>query len=315
MRRIDLLISESRAETDNVTYSDTSGISQDQFLRWANSGQTRILSLINQTFPHAFLNESTIDVVSGQGEYDIPTDAFLGSRMVLVEFKNSGVTDQFYYKLVSGRPVERVNGLNGMPVFYIRKDNKILLQPVPDRPGTLRILRQRVMPKLDIRRAVVSSVVLDTVNRTITSLVLDTTLEIDAEKLKAEGYMCVVDKDGNQQMAGIPIDDVNDSTGVVTVSAGFVYKSGESITAGQYVVSGINSTTNSELNDVAERYLVEFMNWKAQKRDSSEDSGEASAEMKDIENDIVQSYSEADADVVYPPILDASYFGSEWRRY
>lgn len=314
MRRIDLLITEARQETDNVTFSENSGIQDDQFIRWSNSAQTRLLSLINQTFPHVFLSESVIDVTANVAEYDVPSDTFIGARIENIEFKSANEEDKMYYRLFSSRPQERTGGLSGLPSTYIRKDNKILLLPTPDRAGKLRILRQKVLPKLDIRRAVVSAVTLDTNARTITSLTLDTTVSIDAAKIESEGYITIVDKDGIQKMNKIPVSDVDDTTGVVTVASGFVYESGETISSGQYVLSGGNSTTNSQLNDVAERYLVEFMIWKGSKRDSSEDSQEAALELKEIENDIVQSYSEADADILYPPIINTSYFGGYNRR-
>lgn len=314
MRRIDLLVNDARTETDNLIFSDSTGIQDSEFLRWANSAQTRIYSLIQQTNPNLFTRETIISAVTNQEAYSIPALTFLGSRISMVEYSKTGQTRD-YYLLKQGSIYERVNGSSGDPAFYIPQSGQLLIQPAPQSGGTFRVITQKELPRLDIRRASVLSVTLDDVTRTITALNLDPTLNLDTTTIEAENYITIVDKDGNIKMDAIPVTAVDPTTGLVTLSAGFVYDSGETIAAGDWVCAGPYSSTNCELSNNVERYLVDFMIWKVEKRDSSQTSQEISQEIKDQEFDITTSYASPTDDIVRPSILDAQYLDTnEWLK-
>lgn len=313
MRRIDLLIDEARQETDNTLFTDETGIQQSEFLRWANSAQTRILSLIQQAHPDLFQRQSEIDAVVNQEEYDIPSKTFLGTRVQMVEYSKTGQARD-YYPLKKGNLHERVNGPSGDPAFYIRFSKKVLVQPKPQNGGKFRLITQLALPRLDIRRATVLSAVLDGTTKTITSLNFDPSLNIDQEEIQNEGYICIVDKDGNLLMEAIPVDAIDMTTGLVTVSSGFTYQTGETIPAGSFAVLGQYSSTHSDLPDVAERYVVDFMCWKLEKRDANSASQEINQELKEQEQDIVDSFGLPDDDVSYVPILDSQYFDYDEDR-
>jgi len=306
MRRIDLLITQAREETGNRFFTDETGIQDSEFLRWANSAQTRIQSLIQSSHPQILQKESLIAGVSGQEKYAIPQNTFLSSRVQMVEYSRTGETRNFY-TLKAGSLHERVNGLSGSPVFYIRFSNYFLVQPAPSSAGVLRVITQGALPRLDIGRATVSSVVLDSTTKTVSSLILDTTTSIDATNIQNERYITIVDRDGIIKMAAIPVTEVNATTGVVTIFPGFIFKEGESITAGEFVTLGVYSSTNTDLPDVCERYIVDFMIWKLEKRDSSGASPEISQELRDQEDDIITSFGMPDDDVSYVTILDPQY--------
>lgn len=310
VRRIDLLLNEARQESDNIEFSDSTGLPDESFLRWSNSAQKRIMSRILQEHPDVFQTEKIITVVQGQEAYSLPSDTFLGTRLENLEYSRDGQARN-YYRLQQGKLPERLNGNAGSPEFYIRRSSEILIQPKPQAAGTLRLTLQRRIPRLDKRRGTVSAVTLDTVNRMITSLTLDTTQFIDAERLQDEYYMSVVDIDGNVQMRAIPVLAVSEATGIVTIGTSFVYEEGETIAVGDYVLLGEYSTTHSQLDEVCERYLTEFMIWKAKKRDSDAEAPEDNQELAAIEEEIVASYAEADSDVDYVPIIDGNFLDSE----
>ena len=310
MRRIDLLINEARRETDNVIFTDETGIQDSEFLRWANSAQTRILSLIQQAHPDLFQRQTIIAGVQGQEEYAIPSKTFLGTRIQMLEYSKTGLARD-YYPLKKGNLHERVNGSSGDPAFYIRFSKKFLVQPAPQNVGSFRAITQLALPRLDTRRAVVLSSVLDTVTNTITSLSFDPSSSIDQENIQDEGYICLVDKDGNILMESIPVDSVDTTTGLVSVTSGFTFQTGETAPAGCYAVLGAYSSTTSELPDVAERYVVDFMIWKLEKRDSNQVSQEINQELQMQEQDIVDSFSIPDDDVSYVAILDPQYLDTD----
>lgn len=307
MRNLELLISQSRRNTENTDFSDTTGISNADFIDWANQGQERLQSLLTAVSSDLFEAEKEVQMVSGQEGYDIPDDAYLKNRLVFLEFTETG-NARDYFALKKGRLRERVNGIPSTPSVYIRRGSQILLQPTPDSSaGKLRITYQKRLPRLDIRQAKVASV--STSGSSITSLTLSTSelLTSDSrEALLEEGYFSVIDKDGIVKMKKVPVLDIDLTTGVVTLDT-FSFESGETIAANNYLVRGPFTTTHSQLPDTCERYLVAYMDWKALKKDSNTDSGEQTVELQTIEKDIVESFAEPDADVNYVPIIDASY--------
>lgn len=309
MRRIDQLVTLVRKLTENTTFSEGVGISDEEIIQAINDGQDRILSQIQLAHPKIFIKELEVQAVSGQQSYSMPTDCYLSTRLERVEFSQSG-RPQEYYNLRAVERWERDQFATGLPYSYIRQDQELFLQPTPQAAGLIRLTYQRAIPKLDKRRATVSSAVLT--GNEITTLTLDSTLSIDNEAIIDEGYICIVDKDGRIKMQAIPVDDVNTTSGLVTVSAGFTFESGETIPTGSYAVLGKFSTTTSQLPEVCEKYLIQCGVWKVQKRDSSGDSQEARDEKLEMEDEIISAFSQADTDVHRIPLINSDYAYPGW---
>jgi hypothetical protein len=201
--------------------------------------------------------------------------------------------------------------------MYIRVAGKVLLNPIPKRSitGGLKIAYVKRLPQLDIRRAQIDTVT--TLNNEITTLVLDITQEIQKDELLEENYFCIVNADGDQTMKSIPYTNIDETTGIVTIAAGFTFEDGETITADDYLVRGTDSTNRSELADTCERYLNGYCNWKVLRRDSSGDSVEQTTELVALQTEIVEIYKETDDDIKYPAIDDVQFLDDEdlWAYY
>ena len=306
MRRIDLLVAQVRRSTENQDYSADAGIQDSEILQYFNDGQGTIETIIQNKFPDVMEAESTIDVIYNQEAYSIPYDAFLGNRVAMVEYSRNGLETN-YRRLPKASKQERLQATNGEPIYYFRRDGKIYLQPKPQggTSGLLRVIYQKAVPRLDIRRAKVGSVTLG--SDSITSLVLDINEGIDDTTLVDEAYISIVDKDGILQMTRIPISAIDTTTGVVTVESGFTFDSGEVIAAGNYVVAGKYSTTHSYLPELCEKYLLEYVDTRLSIRDSSNDATALSAVTQKIEMDIMAAFSEPDADINLVPIISSEY--------
>ena len=309
MKRIDLLITRSRKTTENDNFSDTQGIDDEEFLQYFNDGQDEIQSIIFNSFPDALQVETTISAIAGQEAYNIPSDAFLGNRVEVVEYSPTGNSSD-YIMLKKGAKRERISGVQSTPSYYIRRSKQILLQPQPqDSSGLIRILYQKRVSRLDIRRATVSAVTLGA--SSITSLSFDTTSLLDDSALLEEDRITIVGREGEVKMKNVLIDSINTSTGVVTVNSGFTFDSGETIAVGDYAVRGQDSTTHSQLPQITEKYLLEYANLRINMRDSSQDSGAISSLLQKIESTIKEAFSEPDGEVNYIPILDSQYLEAE----
>ena len=309
MRRIELLIADSREETENVEFTDDTGLSDEEFIRYANDAQSRIQSKITQKSDKVFTDEYEFTTVPSQESYQLPDDILFDNMVSNVEIALSG-RDRDYFPLDQATVKERNTVTFGDPSYYFRLGGKVYLNPVPDTSlNRVRLVYIRRLNRLDKRRATISAVT--TSAQQITSLTLDTTQLIDKTHLDKETRFSVVDADGDVQMRRVKFTNIDDATGIVTIDPSFTFEEDESISVGDYLVGGGFSTNRSELPNSLERYLIAYMNWKVLKRDSSADSQEAQAELLAIETDILESFADVDDDIHKIPLIDQRFIIDE----
>lgn len=300
MKRLNFILAQARRMTNNEDPSEDDGIQDSELIPYVNAGQDRIFGKIVTLHPGLFEKEAEIDSVSGQEVYDLPRDCFLSNKITGIEYSSTGDAED-YYPLEKRYKINRDSGSNGLPGCYILKSGQFIANPIPqDSSGKFRVSYIRDIQHLDLRRGKVSAVTLNSSTKTITSLTLDVAdTNHDQDTLDENDYICIVDKDGVLQMADIDYSAVNSSTGAVTVDSSFVYLTGEEITVGDYVVVNKNTSTHSELPRTCERYLIEYLAKKINHRDSSDDFLVSLKELKDMEDDIVDSFAEVDEDITY----------------
>jgi hypothetical protein len=308
MRRVDLLISASRKATENQEFTATAGIQDEEFLEYLNNGQEEIHSVLQSTFPGIITAYKEDHAVVNQEAYPMPRDLYLGTRIDMIEYSCSGLPTD-YYLLKKGQLKERLNTQAGNPAFYIRRGDEILIQPKPQQSGKIRWSYQRSIPKLDVRRATVLAVTLGT--NTITSLTLNPAVLLDADALLEQGKITIVDQNGVVKMRDIPIDAIDQSTGVVTISAGFTFQNGETISAGNFACRGGFSSTNSQLPELTEKYLLEYCNARILIRDSQTDAAEVGQILLKVQETLRLAYAEPDNDPDRIPLLDMQFLGVE----
>ncbi len=305
-RYIERLIEQVRRQTENEDFSSTTGISTDEFIDYFNDAQHRLQSVITATHPKVFTKEIIIDAIANQESYSLPVDSFMDNMVTNVEYSTTG-DNQDYYLLDNSYLKNRDTTFSGFPVHYIRVAGKIMLNPAPSSAGKIRLWYVKRIDELDLRRGKVNTAIVDSGTNTITTLGFDPagTPALDTESLNKHNYICIADKDGVVKMANIPFDSIDSATGVVTVSAGFTFEDGETLSAGDYVVGGQDTTTHSELPRMCERYLKAYVAWKILKRDSSIDYSEQQAELLSMEQDVVNSYADIMDDVAFIPSLNS----------
>lgn len=301
-RLVDYIIDDIRNHTENNEFSDSIGIADSEFLRFLNDAQYRIHNLITLQHPAVFLEESVSNVVSQQESYALPTFAMLQNKITAVEYSHSGLAKD--YAIV--RPAtlrQRWAGAYGHPKHYYRKSATLYLNPVPQNSSAkIRVTYIKSIPRLDKRRGSVSSVTLDSSTNSISALSLNVSTDtVDSTELDKHTRFCIVDEEGNVKMRNIKFTAIDTTTGVVTIDSSFTYASGETITAGNYVVAGANSSTHSILDDMVERYLIAYTSAKIFHRDSSADLAAAMQELSAMEDDIVQSYADITDDIIEIP--------------
>lgn len=309
MRRLELLINEIRRSTDN---EDASGISDLDIVQYLNDAQGRIQSRITSQFPNVFLTDSNIDLVASQEVYSLPSDIYLGTRIVNLEYLFSDEALD-YAQLTSKTLADRYTASEtDFPSFYIRRDNDILINPIPQvsRTSGLRLTYQHSLRTLDLRRGEVTSASLS--GSTLNSFQLDLTptlsknsgiVSAGADVLDSIDYVSVVDLNGANILKNIPIDSYNSTTGVLTVSSGFTTTVLAAAFAGHFIVGGTNATSHSDLYDICERYLIVYAKLKILERDGKQlEANYQTGELREIEKDIVEAYQTPEEDRIVLPI-------------
>lgn len=309
MRRVEHLITQIRRQTENVQTGITDGITDEEFIQYLNDGQSDIYRAIIRADSRAFTERALIQTQSKVAEYDLPSSMYQFHRIVKVQYSETG-RDEEYRNLQRGYHGE-ITGVESHPTRYILEKNQIILDPKPTTTVTngLRIFYDPKLPRLDKRRTTVASVTIAA--GVVTALTLDTTAPFNVDDYSLDDFLSFVDRDGNTQAAGLPYDSVS-AGGVVTITGGgYTLPSGQTITIGDYVTLGENSTTESRLPENNEDYLLAYGAWKIFKRDSSTDSAEQDAERQQMKADIVSNYADANADVTEIAITDLTYWPEE----
>lgn len=322
MKRLDLLIDHNRRATASQTSINNSGVSELEYVQYYNEGQNKLQSRIIKEHTRAFVTESTINLVAGQEEYDLPVDLYTGTRLKRVEYRYDAGSNN-YYRLSPQTYMSRYTGTEAsIPGWYICKDNTILVNPIPSQSisAGLRVVYNKALRELDVRRGVISAIAktgttLNTITIDLTPTLGkdDVTVDFAADILNKLDHICVVDKWGDAVLEGIPIDSYNSSTGVITVSSGFT----TSLTSGsfvdQYVVGGHYTTTHSELPNMAETYLILYCNYKILRRDAASIELVAQQqELAEAEQDVIDLFKAGESDIYDLPIdaeWDDDYYG------
>lgn len=309
MRKLELLIQQIRRQTENQEFSDTTGISDEEFIQYFNDAQDDLIQAIQMNHPSVLEKEVIQQCVAGQEVYALPSDVFLGTRIRQIDYTPTG-TDTDYFRLKQGHLGERYPGFGSEPAYYIRRSTDILLEPKPQSSrGKIRLTYQKTLPKLDTTKAKIAAVT--TLGTQITALTLDLGTEIDKEHLIEDNYFTVIDKFGAVTMQAILFDDIDDTTGIVTIDPAYNFTVGETIAAGSYLTRSKYSSNVSILPDLCERFLLSHCGWKIFARSSSNDSQDAKTERDIALEVILASFSEPDDDTKYIPVLDASFLDVE----
>lgn len=305
--RTDLLVRAVRDRTGNQSFSATNGVPQREIVLFLNEAQDRIFNKIAMERSTLFTKESFINTVANQASYTLPTDIFLKHNIIKVDYSHNG-NPQNYSPLDQRTPRQEISTA-GYPSAYFLRDGSLILSPIPSSGVTngIRLNYQYTIPTIDIRRGKVSSVSGTAPTLTSITMTSDSTLITESEDDLTNGYVdyiSVVTKDGVQTAKNIPVVSYNASSNVITCS--HTMSSGEVVAAGSYVIFGTNASSHSSLLPLCERYLLEYAVLRTQMRDSNANLMNTSPLLQSIEQEILDSISGLEEDILAIPILDYS---------
>lgn len=310
---IDNIIDDVRKLSENETFDDTVGLDEEEILLFLNQGLKRIHSKIIGVNPEApvFTFEEEINITSGTESYSLSYKAHRGNRILMVEFSHDGSTDN-YGPLRRISPHNRNQGADGFPDSYFVRNSTIYLGATPlDSNGKIRVTYIARARQLDKRRGLIESVEGTATAPTAIEVSDINGLTTDQGEIDKRRFITVVDAEGDIKMANIPITTTQttalsdtDATFQINVdSSNHTALSGETIAAGDYVLSGRYVSTHLEEDDF-EDYIREFAVYKVLKRDSSIDVAEAIQELAQLEAELLDSFAMNSDDISHIPDIN-----------
>ena len=338
MKRFNLILNHTRKITGN---ENVDGIFDNQFVQYANDAQRKMQTIIVSNFNDLFLKEIYLGYESRKLKYELPSDIFASNRLKLVEWLDSSSSssasnwlastsylvgsviigpDKVMYTCILAhtssvsfyaskklRWVESSiynNGYSRLERASINEKSKIIgwytedknlcLTFDPDKTLDLglRISYPRILKDIDIRRGIVSDDSPFTV--TLASVPSNTIFDVD--------YVSVVDFDGNTIQNNIQVSSYASGTGIIITPTTI-----DPACIGGYVVYGKDSTTHSELPEICESYLIEYMALRVSTSDSSSDAQLIAGIFAPLSADLEKIFSIQDESSRYSPIIDSDY--------
>lgn len=315
MKRVDFLIHEARALAEALDVPTTTsdvGFSNEEILRFMNDAQDRMQTLLSNanstSKPFTIEKIISLDADQEEVEFGVGDRVAYHKEIESVEYSRTGL-DTDYTHLDKVHFFNRDTSVSEWPYGYYTRFGKIYLVPQNDNANaTLRVLYERQMDDLDVRRGLISTVT-GLTSTGFTSITLDSTAdESSTPSLSEIDYICICDADGEVQVYNIPVGTYTTSTNVLTPRAGFTFQTGEAIAVNDYVTFHKYTTTHSALPDECERYLLQYTWEQLAMRDSLDDLNRIREQRFAMEADIVANMRSQTGEVAYIPTLDYSEF-------
>lgn len=291
MRRIELLINDVRFNTNNEGINRYSSI---RMIKFFNDAQRTLQSLIHthDTNGKYFVRETFLDLVVNQESYNMPVDIFADNAITGVARLVTTSSIDYYTPMRQLTEKERRKEFG-----YIPQGATVIVSPVPNilLNNGLRINYTYRIATLSLRVGKIASKIDGTsVQLAAGWLTDDITL--------FEDFFCVVGADGVIKDRGFALDGYNASTGLISTSSTLINGA-----IGDYVVIGLEATSHSELPDVCEQILTNFVERKIQAVDSSEEIKDINFLTQEELESIKRLFVDVEQDVKYPPIADDTY--------
>lgn len=285
MRRLEFLINQVRQSTDN---KDTNGIPNSEIVGYFNDAQRHITALIFKTNPYADFFKVQVELPAvSSGEYIIPSDCFSTNALSMVEARFADTSNNKGYSRIKPISESEFSYIFG----YFTRDNKVLISGQNDvaQLQNVRITYFKQLPSLDIRRGTIGTVIANT-SVAVSSL--------DTEIFTMDDHFSTVDAQGDQV-----VDEIYSAS----IASPLLVSDTAGILSGQYLVSGRNSCNKSQLPDVCESYLLDYVKQRIYTRNNYDDANKQIYFTQEQKDQIISIFAKNKKDDETVPVTDVEF--------
>lgn len=286
MRRLEYLITKVRNSTDN---KDVNGVSTSEIVEYFNDAQRYITTLVFKNNPYADLFKVQLEIAADpSGEYTLPADCYSTNAISMVEARFADTSNNKGYSRIKPISEAEFSYIFG----YITRNNKVLISGQNDvaQLQKVRITYFKQLPTLDIRQAKVSSV---------TAGVSINLLAAPLSLYELDDHCSTVDAQGDQVVSNIYFTNTAGTSLLTANTAG--------VTNTQYITAGINSCNKSQLPDVCETYLLDYVRQRIYTRNNYQDAEKQMFFTQQQQDEIVSIFQKNKKDDDTIPITDVEF--------
>ena len=286
MRRLEFQINQVRNSTDNT---NTNGITNAELVGYFNDAQKYITTLIFKNNPYADMFKVQVEIAANStGIYTIPADCYSINAISMVEAKYNDTSVNDGYTRIKPISESEFSYIFG----YITRDNTILIngQNNVAQFSSVRITYFKQLKTLDVRQSGITSISAGV------NIVLSTT---PTDLYIMDDHCSTVDAQGDQAIANIYFTNTSGATLLTANTTG--------VTTSQYIVAGANACNRSQLPDVCEPYLLDYVKQRIYTRNNYEDANKQMYFTEQQRQEIISIFSKNKKDDDTIPVTDASF--------
>jgi hypothetical protein len=286
MRRLEYLLNQVRNSTDN---KDVNGITNAELAGYFNDAQRYISTLIFKNNPYADLFKVQVEITAtSTGIYDIPTNCYAENALSMVEGRFNDTSNNGGYSRIKPISESEFSYIFG----YITRNNQILISGQNNISSlqTVRITYFKKLSDLDIRQAKILAVTPGV------SITLDSSPD---EMYENDDHCSTVNSQGIQVANNIYF--TNTAGGLLLTA------DTDDVAVNDYITTGSDSCNKSQLPDVCETYLLDYVRQRIYTRNNYEDANKQMYFTEQQKAEIISIFSKNKKDDDTIPVTDVEF--------
>jgi len=284
MRRLELLVQEAKDSSDT---NRSKSMSDFEYMRYFNDAQRIIQKIVKTSNNSGELFTKKYEVVANGGyEYDLPPEIYALADISAVGIKSENRGTYYPISKLEPREGQILSG-------YYLKNNKLNLSFELNAGQTLIIDYMYKLPLMSYRLGKVDS---------ISGQVITTSADLAPTgfDLRYDRYS-IVDKYGNILFSNLLLIDVPTTSSIEfegDISA---------VPVGSYIVCGDYGTSNSQLPDACENFIMSHVLRRIKSRITASSKADEALFTQEERADIEDVFANTSSDIVRPMVLDTDY--------
>lgn len=291
LRYIGTIITACRKDTGETDFSDDNGTPNDIAIEAAKEGVQHCQNVLVGLAPKTFEILTELAGVSGQVEYELPENTYIGSSIAFVRYSTDGDNKNYYNLALKDYGYFRGGNDTEPQRFTNFGERSILIDPVlSSSVGKFQVSHGAYLDSPALRSGKISARTISGDGLSYTDITLDSgDATLDDDAVAADEFICVNDVNGVVKFRNLQYT-YNSSTHVLTLVGSALLADG-SVSVGDYITVGKYTTTHPKLSLIAEPILKSYIRRRFYLGKSSEDVIAENDNIKVFTEEMVNAYS------------------------
>lgn len=291
LRYIGTIITACRNDTGETDFSADNGVPNSIAIEAAKEGVQHCQNVLMTLAPKTFEILTELAGVSGQAEYQLPENTYIGSSIAFVRYSKDG-DNKNYYSLALKDYAYFAGGNDTEPQRFTNfGERSILIDPVlSSSVGKFQVSHGAYLDAPALRSGKISARTVNGAGTAYTDITLDSAdSTLDDSAIAADEFLCVNDVNGVVKFQNIQYT-YNSSTKVLTIVGSALLTAG-TVAVGDYITIGKYTTTHPKLSLIAEPVVKSYIRRRFYLGKSSEDVQAENDNIRVFTEEMVNAFS------------------------